>query len=182
MFGLHHKHLLIIIIILLDFLLLLDIYKSKHQNFVLGSKTPAQQLKKEVFLPTLIPAPKPPVLKPRRIDSTLDLLQQINIYRGSKGLSPFAANSQTCFFANLRSQEIISAFNHYGFKKRVEENSLPYSSYKEVAENIAENGSPNGVVPGWINSPPHNEILLKNLPYACVVKNGNFYVFEAWRP
>lgn len=114
--------------------------------------------------------------------TTNDLLQQINSFRSSKGLAHLTANSETCFFANLRSQEIISAFNHDGFRNRIDSKTLPYPSYSSVAENIAMNSDANQVVPGWINSPGHIENLLKDVPYGCVVSNGNYFVFEAWKP
>ena len=194
-FRLTHKHLLIVCLILLDFFLLLDIASIKNTNSVLGQTTqvtkPQNKLIK-VRIVRLSPTPSGPTPYQGRtltkrdqgptLTKTLDLLQQINNYRAGKGLSAFSARSETCFFANIRSQEIISAFNHDGFKSRVDSKTLPYPSYSEVAENIAQNSDPNGVVPAWINSPGHNENLLKNLPFACVVKNGNNYVFEAWSP
>ena len=127
--------------------------------------------------PTIKPSPATISKK-----STQDLLQQINSFRSGKGLAPLTANSETCFFANLRSQEIIPSFNHDGFRNRIESGSLPYPSYSSVAENIAMNSDPNQVVPGWINSPGHNENMSKDTPHGCVVGNGNYYVFEAWSP
>jgi len=127
--------------------------------------------------PTIKPSPAEVSKKP-----TQDLLQQINAFRSGKGLSPLSANSETCFFANIRSQEIIASFNHDGFENRIDSNTLPYPSYSSVAENIAMNPDPNQVVPGWISSPGHNENLSKDVPYGCVVSNGEYYVFEAWRP
>lgn len=114
--------------------------------------------------------------------TTNDLLQQINSFRSSKGLAHLVANSETCFFADLRSQEIISSFNHDGFRNRIDSKTLPYPSYSSVAENIAYNSDSTQIVPGWINSPGHNENLLKDVPYGCVVGNGDYFVFEAWAP
>lgn len=136
---------------------------------------------------TATPSPKPtaistPILKTKQYETTNDLLQQINSFRSSKGLAHLTANSQTCFFANLRSQEIINSFNHDGFRSRIDSKTLPYPSYSTVAENIAMNSDPNAVVPGWISSPGHNENLLKDVPFGCVVSNGEYFVFEAWRP
>lgn len=135
--------------------------------------------------PTLIPTPIP-TIEPSPVyvskKPTYDLLQQINNFRTSKGLTPLITNSETCFFANLRSQEIISSFNHDDFRSRIDSKTLPYPSYSTVAENIAMNSDPNQVVPGWINSPGHNENISKDVPFGCVVGNGNYYVFEAWKP
>ena len=144
--------------------------------------------------PTSTPIPKPSKSPKKTSDdsstgilvypykTTNDLLQQINAFRSGKGLAPLTANSETCFFANLRSQEIITSFNHDGFRSRIDSKTLPYPSYSLVAENIAMNSDPNQVVPNWISSPGHNENMSKDTPFGCVVGNGNYYVFEAWKP
>ncbi|MBI2621655.1 MAG: hypothetical protein HYW63_03380 [Candidatus Levybacteria bacterium] len=111
-----------------------------------------------------------------------DLLQQINSFRAGKGLPPLAANSETCFFAKTRVFEIMSNFSHDEFRQRIDSKTLPYPSWSEVAENIAMNSDPDKVVPGWITSSGHNENLSKDVPYGCVVSNGNHFVFEAWKP
>ena len=114
--------------------------------------------------------------------TTVDLLQQVNSFRVGKGLSPLTANPETCFFAKTRVHEISSNFSHDGFYQRIDSKTLPYPSWSEVAENIAVNPDPTQVVPGWINSPGHNENLSKNVPFGCVVNTGHYYVFEAWAP
>ncbi len=114
--------------------------------------------------------------------TTNDLLQQINSFRHEKGLGQLSANSEACFFASIRANEIITNFNHDGFRNRIDSKSLPYPSYSKVAENIAMNGDANEVIPGWINSQGHAENLLKDVPFGCVVGNGDYYVFEAWKP
>ncbi|MBI4097955.1 MAG: CAP domain-containing protein [Candidatus Levybacteria bacterium] len=133
--------------------------------------------------PTLTPFPTPTttdiLVYPSQIT---DLLQQINSFRSGKGLAPLSANSETCFFANLRSQEIITNFNHDGFRNRIDTKTLPYPSYSSVAENISYNGDSSQVVPNWINSGGHAENLLKDVPYGCVGNSGIHYVFEAWQP
>lgn len=110
------------------------------------------------------------------------LMKQINDFRASKGLGPLSIDGNTCSFAVARAGEIIGNFNHDGFRSRIDSGSLPYPSYSSVAENIAMNPNPNDVVPSWINSPGHNENMRKDVPYGCVGKNGNYYVFEAWKP
>lgn len=110
------------------------------------------------------------------------LLNQINQFRSSNGKGNVSENSETCSFANTRAIEIASAFNHDGFKNRINSKTLPYPSYSEVAENIAMNGDISQVIPGWINSSGHAENMLKDVPYGCVVGSGIYYVFEAWRP
>lgn len=139
----------------------------------------------QIPTPTPSPTPSPaPTLTPTPAikTPTIDLLGLINQFRLEKGMSPLSANSETCFFANLRSQEIISSFNHDGFRNRIDSKTLPYPTYSSVAENISMNGEASQVIPGWINSPGHAENLLKDAPFGCVVSNGSYYVFEAWRP
>ncbi len=200
MIRLSNKAILILCIIVLDFLLIADVYKNNKPQ-VLGINTKIVKKVKATPTPTPTPTPKKLNIKPyiyipkssptptptkaevkETVSQTGDLLVQINSFRSSKGLSPLSANSETCFFANMRVQEIQSAFNHDGFTNRINSKSLPYTSYSEVAENIAMNSNPNEVISGWINSPGHNANMLKNVPFGCVVGSGNYYVFEAWRP
>lgn len=115
-------------------------------------------------------------------NSTSDLLQQINNFRGSKGLGTIQTDPYTCAFANTRAAEITSAFNHDGFSSRVNSKNLPYPSYSEIAENIAMSSNPADVVQAWIDSPGHNENMLKNTPFACIGNSGDYYAYEAWKP
>lgn len=114
--------------------------------------------------------------------SSNSLIDQINSFRSSKSMTPVSENTETCAFAKSRANEIVSNFNHDGFTGRVNSNSLPYPTYSSVAENIAMNSDANQVVPNWINSPGHAENLLKEVPFGCVRSNGNYFVFEAWKP
>lgn len=162
--------------------------------------------------PTLTPTPTPtdeptPTLKPTQIPPTpgstksetsnssatsnvsasttdigLTLMKQINDFRVGKGLSPLSTDGNTCGFAVVRAAEIVGNFNHDGFESRVSGHTLPYPSYHEVAENIAMNSDSNAVIQAWIDSPGHNVNLSKDVPFACVGKNGNYYTFEAWKP
>jgi len=115
-------------------------------------------------------------------DVGLTLMKQINDFRSSKNLPPLSTDGYTCAFASLRAGEIISSFNHDGFRNRIDNGSLPYPSYSSVAENIAMNPDSNGVVPGWIASSGHNENMSKNVSFGCVARSGNYFVFEAWQP
>lgn len=115
-------------------------------------------------------------------DIGLTLMKQINDFRTGKGLSPFSTDGYTCAFAVTRAGEITGGFSHDGFSQRINSKTLPYPSYSSVAENIAMNSDPNAVVPGWINSPGHNENMSKNAPLACVGKSGNYYALEVWKP
>lgn len=110
------------------------------------------------------------------------LIDQINQFRSSNGKSPISENSETCSFASTRANEIVSSFNHDGFSSRVSSKTLPYTSYSQVAENIAMNGDVSKVVPGWISSPGHAENMLKEVQFGCVRNSGNYYVLELWKP
>lgn len=110
------------------------------------------------------------------------LMQGINQYRASQGLGPVANDPHTCSFAQTRANEIGNGFNHDGFNNRVSNKTLPYPSYHQVTENIAETQDPNQVVTLWVNSPGHAENMRQDTPYVCVKWSGNFYAYEGWRP
>ncbi len=151
------------------------------------SLTPTQILA-SVLTPTATPTPtkKPtPTPSPLLSFSIPDyILNQVNQYRKSKGLSSVTTNSETCAFAITRAKEVSSAetFNHDGFTSRVSSKTLPYPSYHEVTENIAYNTDYTDVVNTWIASPGHEENMRKDTPYVCIGKYGDYYTFEGWRP
>jgi len=104
------------------------------------------------------------------------LLGEVNKYRASQGLSAVSSDSNTCDFAKKRAEELISNFNHDGFK------NLPYSSYSRVTENIGMNGDYKEVVNQWINSSGHAENMRQDTPFVCIQSSGNYYAYEGWRP
>lgn len=110
------------------------------------------------------------------------IMQKINDYRSSQGLSSVKTDSNTCDFAKTRAQEITSSFTHDGFTNRINNHTLPYPSYHEVTENIAMTSNYQEVVTMWINSPGHAENMRQDTPYVCVEKSGNYYAYEGWRP
>lgn len=109
-------------------------------------------------------------------------LSKINNFRKSKGLSAVRSDSNSCDFAEIRVKEVIKNFNHEGFYKRVNDNNLPYPSYKEVTENLAQTEDYTKVIDLWINSPAHSENMQKDTPFVCVANSGNYYVYEGWKP
>ena len=111
-----------------------------------------------------------PTVKP-----TITILQQINAYRASHGLSPVSEDPQTCAYAQLRANELVSRFDHNG-------SPYPYNNYSLVTENIAMTTNPSEVVSLWINSPGHAENMRKDTPYVCVRNSGPYYAYEGWRP
>lgn len=110
------------------------------------------------------------------------ILSRINDYRKSNGLSPASSNGETCSFANTRAKEISTYFNHDGFTSRMNDHTLPYPSYHEITENISMNSNYTDVVTQWINSPGHAENMRRDTPFICVVKYGNYYAYEGWKP
>lgn len=134
-------------------------------------------------LPILSPSPTPTPTALSSISSlTQSMLLQVNDYRQSLGLSKVASDSYTCSFAKTRATEIISSFNHDGFRTRLENNTLPYPSYSEVTENIAMNSDSSQVVKAWIDSAGHAENMRKDTPFVCIENSGNYYVYVGWRP
>lgn len=138
--------------------------------------------------PTKIPTPTPtkaassPVTQSVASDSIQSyIMQKINEYRSSLGLSSVVTDSNTCNFAKTRAQEITTSFNHDGFTSRINNHSLPYSTYHEVTENIAMTSDYKEVVTMWINSPGHAENMRRDTPFVCVERSGNYYAYEGWR-
>lgn len=138
--------------------------------------------------PTFTPTPKP-ILTPKPTStsvatssSTDYIMNQINNYRTSLGLSKVQTDSYTCNFAKIRAQEISQGFNHDGFNKRVSSRTLPYPSYQKVTENIAMTSDYRQVESMWQNSPGHAENMRADTPYVCVMQYGNYYAYEGWKP
>lgn len=110
------------------------------------------------------------------------LIDKVNDYRRSQGLDEVKMDPNTCDFAKIRAEEIVTNFNHDGFRNRIESKTLPYNDYSEVTENIAMTSNFQEVVDLWINSPGHAANMRKNTPYVCIEKSGNYYAYEGWRP
>jgi len=135
--------------------------------------------------PTSSPTPKPTSPPPPLTSgsSVQDyLMQEINNYRRSQGLSEVKTDSYTCDFAAIRAQEISSAFNHDGFSNRLSSKTLPYPSYSVVIENLAKISDYQKVVTLWINSSGHAANMRKDTPFVCVAQNGNFFAYEGFKP
>lgn len=110
------------------------------------------------------------------------MINAINDHRKAKGLSEVHMDSYTCDFAKVRTGELVSNFNHDGFRNMIDTNTLPYPSYSSITENIAMNSDYKDVVSQWINSSGHRENIEKDTPYVCVEYSGNYYAYEGWKP
>ena len=137
---------------------------------------------------TPTPTPTPQTLESTEIKQTGNpsvqefIMQEINNYRITQGLSKVTTDSQTCSFARIRVEEVSASFNHDGFRSRIDSNSLPYPTYSKVTENIAMNSDYTKVVESWINSSGHAENMRQDTPFVCVEQKGNYFVYVGWRP
>jgi uncharacterized protein YkwD len=110
------------------------------------------------------------------------IMQGINTYRSSLGLSKVQTSSETCAFAKTRAQEVSLSFNHDGFRNRINAGTIPYTSWSLITENLAMTSNYKDVVNMWINSPGHAENMRKDTPFVCVEQYGNYYAYEGMRP
>jgi uncharacterized protein YkwD len=115
---------------------------------------------------------------PAQEDVKTFIMQGINDYRHSFGLSSVSTNDATCTFAKTRAQEISTNFSHDGFNQRVQNHSLPYPEYSFITENIAETTNYKEVVPMWIASSGHAENMRADTPFVCVEQSGNYFAYE----
>lgn len=206
MFSPRLRPLLVVCLLLLDIFIARNIASAQaltknSSNQVLGTQTTHRIIVMKISPtptpdPTLTPTPTPAPATPTptqapaqatQITSNYsgglqNLLDQVNAFRESNGLSPVQSDSNTCNLAATRAQEISNGFDHSGFENRVSSHTLPYPSYHEVTENIAMNSDSAQIVQMWIDSPEHNENMRKDTPYICIQNFGNYYAYEGWRP
>lgn len=131
------------------------------------------------------PTPTPTTSQPTDTQSNQIqqyIMNEINKYRESHGLSKVATDPYTCSFAKVRAKEISTNFNHDGFTNRIRNNSIPYPRYSKITENLAMTSNYKNVVSMWINSPGHAANMRQDTPYVCVEAFGNYYAYEGWRP
>ncbi len=126
--------------------------------------------------PTFTPTPAP------TSDVSSYLINEVNKYRASQGLSPVQTNDQTCSFAATRAQEIATSFGHDGFTSRLNSKTLPYTTWSRVTENIAMTSDYQHVVPMWINSAGHAANMRADTPFVCIIQNGSYYAYEGMKP
>jgi uncharacterized protein YkwD len=141
---------------------------------------PTQQ---PTIVPTQTSVPSQPPVQPASL-STIStyLLNGVNEYRTSLGLSPVQSSAETCAFASTRAQEIASGFNHDGFNNRVANHTIPYSYWSHATENIAQAPNYQEVVTLWKNSPEHAANMRDNTQYVCIEQYHSFYAYEGMRP
>jgi uncharacterized protein YkwD len=156
---------------------------KNYNNQVLGAHTAATtQTAINPTVPPQVPTIPPSEQNPPLSETTSYILNGVNEYRASLGLTPVKASTETCAFATLRAQEITTNFSHDAFYSRVNGHTVPYSHWTRATENIAEAPDYKEVVTLWKNSPPHAANMRDNTPYVCIIQNGSYYAFEGMRP
>lgn len=161
--------------------LLTFITNSYHKQVLADQTTPIPT----VLQPTSLPTPLPTisiVSSPSLSIISAYILNGVNEYRASRGLSPVQSSPQTCAFASIRAQEISNGFNHNGFYDRVNNHTIPYTLWSHATENIAQAPDYKEVVTLWKNSPEHAENMRDNTPYVCIEQYGSYYAYEGMRP
>ena len=168
-----------------------DSFFSFFENYLIAyttSKKDADQtLAAQTVLPTVTMQPTQPPQQPvqsapQLSDVSAYILQGVNDYRASLGLSPVQSSQETCDFANVRAQEIASGFNHDGFYNRVNNHTIPYSQWSHATENIAQAPDYHEVVTLWKNSPEHAANMRDNTPYVCIEQYQSYFAYEGMRP
>ncbi|MGI5827666.1 MAG: CAP domain-containing protein [Patescibacteria group bacterium] len=133
-------------------------------------------------LPTPTPTPSSTSEPIEDDDIQTYLINAVNEYCRSQGLSEISRDSYTCEFAKVRAQEISATFNHNGFSQRIDASTLPYPNYVIVTENIARHSDYRQVVPMWIASSGHARNMREDTPFVCIEKYGEYYAYEGWKP
>lgn len=118
---------------------------------------------------------------PVQASEEFNLITKVNEFRKSKGLTAVKTNMQTCNFAQIRAKEAAESFTHEGFYNRISSKTLPYPRYRLVTENLAWAPKNQDAVQMWVNSPTHAANMLKNINFACIKKQGDYYAFEGLR-
>jgi uncharacterized protein YkwD len=155
------------------------ISNTSNQNEVLAAQTAPT-----VIQPIPTQAPQAPVIPPQNTQLSQVssyILNGVNAYRSSLGLSPVTSTSETCNFAQTRAQEISNSFNHTGFYNRVNSHTLPYAQWSHATENIAQAPDYKEVVTLWENSPEHAANMRDNTPFVCIMQYQSYYAYEGMR-
>lgn len=163
----------------------LTLANSRKISPPIPTPTPVSSpVNKPSFTPTSVnisPAPTSSLVE-NSINIRDYILERVNEYRVSQGLYKVQQDPYTCNFAKVRAEEISRSFNHDGFRRRIEENSLPYPSYSKITENIAMTSDYTQVVNLWIASSGHAENMREDTPYVCIGQVEKYFTYEGWRP
>lgn len=114
-------------------------------------------------------------------DFTSEVVRLVNIERAKYGLSPLSENSTLGDFAQTRSQEIISLFDHTRPNgNRAVKDILALGGMRTCGENIAMGQpTPEAVVDAWMNSEGHRKNILTEdftmIGVGCSFGGGTYY-------
>ncbi|MBN1169013.1 CAP domain-containing protein [Candidatus Woesebacteria bacterium] len=162
--------------------------QSRSQNEPQENDTHNSQVTEAIIVPVNDPTKNDFDMNDKEIEvletpnNATALMNKINWYRSQNGLSDFSYNEVVCNFASLRANELQSEFSHTGFRSKIDNNTLPYSDYSHIAENIADTSSPNKAFELWRNSSGHNANMLTSATYGCIGNTGRLYTLEVWQP
>ena len=98
-------------------------------------------------------------------DYVSEVLRLVNEVRQQEGLSPLQTNSDIQGAAQVRAEELATLFDHTRPNGRPCYTALDEAgiSYWTAGENIATGyATPQQVVEGWLNSPPHRANILNS--------------------
>ena len=144
---------------------------------VINNPSPTQ------FIPSATPVPTAvPTTTPTSSDHMTYIMNGINTYRESLGLSDVKTSTQTCNFAATRAHEITTNFSHDGFNQRIANKTIPYTSWTKITENLAMTSDYTQVVTLWKNSAGHAANMREDTPYVCVRGEGNYFAYEGMKP
>lgn len=114
-------------------------------------------------------------------DFTSEVIRLVNIERANYGLSPLSESSALGDFAQTRSKEIVSLFDHTRPNgNRAVNDILALGGLRTCGENIAMGQpTPEAVVDAWMNSPGHRANILKEdftmIGVGCSFGGGAYY-------
>lgn len=101
------------------------------------------------------------------------ILSKVGNYRVVNGLNTLTRSQSLCMVASTRLSEVKINFSHDGF---VAQRFCDVNCY--LGENLARYyKSEQSTFEGWMNSPSHNDLMLKPVyRYGCVATNGQYTV------
>lgn len=113
---------------------------------------------------------------------TAYILEQINDYRSSLGLSIVYPSQETCAFAAIRAKEIAVNFSHQGFEQRKKIQALPYTRWHVITENIAMTSDYTQVEKMWEHSSGHARNMRADTPHVCVMQYKDYFAYVGLKP
>jgi len=166
------------------------------QTLPTATPTPTKTPTKVSPTPTLTPTPTKPAPTPTATpkptvtptptsaptgDHMTFIMNEINKYRQSQGLSDVKTSTETCDFAAIRAHEITTNFSHDGFQQRINAKTIPYKTWTKITENLAQTSDYTQVVTLWKNSPGHAANMREDTPFVCVRSDGDYYAYEGMK-